>query len=56
MSTLEVRRIVGEMILHMEYFERHSTLEEVAEEDCRQLIKDAKELWDVLTHTREREL
>lgn len=56
MSTLEVRRIVGEMILYMEYFERHFTLEGATEEDCHQLIKDARELWDVLTRTREREL
>ena len=56
MSTLEVRRIVGEMILYMEHFERHSMLEGAVEEDCHQLIKDARELWEVLTCTREREL
>ncbi len=56
MSTLEVRRVIGEMILYMEYFEKHSTLLQVQEEDCRQLIKDAREVWEVLTSTKEREL
>lgn len=56
MSTLEIRRIVGEMILYMEFFETHSALEEATEEDCHQLIKDAKELWDFLTRTKERKL
>ena len=56
MSTLEVRRIVGEMILYMEYFENHSTLEGAVEEDFRELLKFAREAWEVLTRTREREL
>ena len=56
MSTLEVRRIVGEIILYMEYFESHSTLEGAVEEDFRELLKYAREAWEVLTRTREREL